>query len=71
MDDVIIYSMRMTGLIDDSLVPIQGPPRVELMPPSISFTTFLLDDIRQIKNYVGGVCKVHHMVATLIFILPD
>ena len=70
--DVVSYSLRMTGWIDDSQLPIRGPPGVERMPPALSSAKFLLEDIKQIKDYVGGVCKlVHHMLAALVFILPD
>ena len=63
----------MTEWIDDRQLPIRGPriPAVKHMPPALSSAMFPLDDIRQIKNFVGGLCKVHHMLVALIFILTD
>lgn len=54
--DVMTSSLRTTGWIDDSQLPIRGPPGVEYMPIGHSSATFQLEDIRQIKNAVGGVC---------------
>lgn len=65
MVDVISYSLRMTGWIDDSRLPIRGPPGIEHMPPALSSATFLLEDIRQIKNSVGGT--VNDVITAVIF----
>jgi hypothetical protein len=67
MVDVISSSLRAIGWIDDSQLPIRGPPGVEHMPTALSSATFLLEDIRQIKNSVGGVCD-RHMLTALIHI---
>ena len=65
--DVIISSLRATGWIDDSQLPIRGPPGVEHMPTDFSSATFHLEDVKQIKNSVGGVGD-RHMPTTLIHI---
>lgn len=58
--DVISSSLRTFGWIDDSQLPIRGPPGVEHMPIAHSSVTFQLEDIRQIKNAVRGVCDYDH-----------
>jgi len=55
--DVISTSLRTIGWIGDSQLPIRGPPGVEHMPIVYSSAMFQLEDIRQIKNDVGGVCE--------------
>ena len=67
--DVIISLLRTTRWINDSQLPIRGPPGVEHMPPTLSSATIQLEDIRQIKNNLGGVCDHSHMLAVLIHIV--
>jgi hypothetical protein len=69
MVDVISSSLRATGWMDDSQLPIRGPPGVEYIPTALSSATFHLEDIKQIKNSVGGVCDHSHMLAALIHIV--
>lgn len=63
--DVISTSLRTIGWIDDSQLPIRGPPGVEHMPIAHSSATFQLEDIRQIKNAVGGT--VNDVMTGIIF----
>jgi len=69
--DVISSSLSMTGWISDSQMPIRGSPGVKNMPVALSSATFLLDDIKQIKNSVGGVCDPHILSNTNSYCLVD
>lgn len=63
--DVISSSFRTTGWIEDSQLPIRGPPGVEYMPLAHSSATFQLEDIRQIKNAIGGT--VNDVMTGIVF----
>lgn len=63
--DVISSSLRTMGWIEDSQLPIRGPPGVEYMPMAHSSATFQLEDIRKIKNAVGGT--VNDVMTGIIF----
>nr|ADE77834.1 unknown [Picea sitchensis] len=63
--DVISSLLRMTGWIGDSQMPIRGPPGVKTMPVALSSATFLLEDLKQIKNSVGGT--VNDVITGIIF----
>ena len=67
--DVISPLLTTRGWIEDIQLPIRGPPGVEYIPISLSSATFHLEDIKQIKNSVGGVyyCS-HHILAALIHV---
>lgn len=69
--DVISCLLRTTGWIDDSKLPIRGPPEVQYMPIAFSSTTFNLEDIKQIKNSIGGtlddVATVNDVATGIIF----
>jgi hypothetical protein len=60
--DVISCILRMIGWIDDSQLPIRGPSGVEDMPVALHSATFPLEDIKQIKNSVGGVCEIGSVI---------
>lgn len=63
--DVIISSLRMTGSINDSQLPIRGPPGVECMPVALSSALFQLEDIKKIKESIGGT--VNDVITGIIF----
>lgn len=63
--DVISSLLRTTGWIDDSPLPIRGPPGVEHMPTALSSATIHLEDIRQIKDNLGGT--VNDVITGVIF----
>lgn len=63
--DVISSSLRMTGSIDDSKMPIRGPPGVEYMPVALSSASFQLEDIKEIKKSIGGT--VNDVITGIIF----
>lgn len=65
MVDMISSSLRMTGLIDDSQLPIRGPPGVEYMTVGLSSVTFQLEDIKEIKKAIGGT--VNDVITGIIF----
>lgn len=54
LDDLIASFLRLTWM-KDSRFPIRGPPGVEMLPKVMASATFPLQDVRKIKNYVGGV----------------
>ena len=51
----LISSLLRLNWMDDSNLPIRGPPGVEWMPKVMSSATFSMGDIQPIKNSVGGV----------------
>eukprot|EP00253_Pinus_taeda_P021885 PITA_21885 len=63
--DVIGSSLRMTGWIDDSQMPIRGPHEVENKPVALSSASFLLEDLKQIKNSIGGT--VNDVITGIVF----
>lgn len=63
--DAISSSLRTMGWLDDSQLPIRGLPGVEHMPMAHSSATFQLEDIKQIKNAVGGT--VNDVMIGIIF----
>lgn len=63
--DVIGSSLRMTGWIDDSQMPIRGPPEVENKSVALSSASFLLEDLKQIKNSIGGT--VNDVITGIVF----
>ena len=60
--DVMISALRTIGWLDDSQLPIRGPPGVEYMPVALSSYTLPLEDIKKIKNSIGGVCDQYYML---------
>lgn len=64
--DVISSVLRAIGRIDDSKLPIRGPRGVEKMPVALVSATFPLEDIKQIKNSVGGT--VNDVITGIIFL---
>lgn len=63
--DVISSALRMTGSINDSKLPIRGPPGVEYMPLALSSALFQLEDIKEIKKSIGGT--VNDVITGIIF----
>ena len=51
----LISSLLRLNWMDDSNLPIRGPPGVEWRPKVMSSATFRMEDIQPIKNSVGGV----------------
>ncbi|KAH9310884.1 hypothetical protein KI387_025919, partial [Taxus chinensis] len=51
--------------VEDSRFPIRGHPRVEMLPKVIASNKFILHDIREIKNHVGGT--VNDVVMGVVF----
>eukprot|EP01018_Ginkgo_biloba_P023750 Gb_05377 [translate_table: standard] len=61
-----VYSLLRSTWIDDAKLPLRGPPGVvEFLPKVLSFTTFQIDDIRHIKNSIGGT--VNDVITGVIF----
>eukprot|EP01018_Ginkgo_biloba_P023748 Gb_05378 [translate_table: standard] len=61
-----VYSLLRSTWIDDTKLPLRGPPGVvEFLPKVLSFTTFQIDDIRHIKNSIGGT--VNDVITGVIF----
>lgn len=54
LSDFIRSMLRMMWM-NDSKLPIRGPPGVEMLPKVMSHVTFPMQDIRKIKNSIGGV----------------
>jgi hypothetical protein len=52
--DLISNFLRVIW-IEDSKLPIRGPPGVEWIPKVMSSATFTMEDVQHIKNSVGGV----------------
>eukprot|EP00253_Pinus_taeda_P026266 PITA_26266 len=63
--DVTTSLLRTTGWMADSQLPIRGPPEVQFMPVALSSITLNLEDIRQIKNSMGGT--VNDVATGIIF----
>ncbi|KAH9305077.1 hypothetical protein KI387_009481, partial [Taxus chinensis] len=63
--DALIGSFLRVKWIEDSRFPIRGPPGIELLPKVMASTTFMLHDIRQIKNRVGG--SVNDVIMGIVF----
>ena len=53
--DFIGSFLRMMWM-EDSKIPIRGPPGVEMLPKVMNHVTFPMEDIKMIKNSIGGVC---------------
>jgi hypothetical protein len=51
--------------MEDSELPIRGPPGVEWMPKVMSSATFTMEDIQHIKNSVGGT--VNDVIIGVVF----
>ncbi|GLJ51800.1 hypothetical protein SUGI_1100500 [Cryptomeria japonica] len=64
VSDLISSFLRVIWM-DDSKLPIRGPPGVEMLPKIMSSTTFLMEDVKKIKNYVGGT--VNDVLMGVIF----
>eukprot|EP01018_Ginkgo_biloba_P010241 Gb_13459 [translate_table: standard] len=61
-----ISSLLRSKWIDDTKLAFRGPDyRVEFLPKVFSTTTFNLDDIREIKNSIGGT--VNDVITGVIF----
>eukprot|EP01018_Ginkgo_biloba_P011023 Gb_40539 [translate_table: standard] len=60
--DFMGCSLRMMKWIDDSKLPIRGPPGVEYLPLGLASATFQIDDIRQIKD-----STVNDVITGIIF----
>ncbi|KAH9289874.1 hypothetical protein KI387_033991, partial [Taxus chinensis] len=54
ISDFVISLLRMRWM-EDSKMPTRGPPGIEMLPKVMSSVTFPLEEIRTIKNSVGGV----------------
>lgn len=63
--DVISSYLTMEGWIDDSQLPIRRPAGVEDMAGDLSSATFRLEDIKRIKESVGGT--VNDVITGIIF----
>ncbi|KAH9289912.1 hypothetical protein KI387_034029, partial [Taxus chinensis] len=64
VSDFVISMLRMRW-IKDSKIPIRGPPGIEMLPKVMSSITFPMEEIRKIKNSVGGT--VNDVVMGVIF----
>ncbi|KAH9312487.1 hypothetical protein KI387_027522 [Taxus chinensis] len=64
VSDFIVSLLRM-GWMEDSKTPIRGPPGVELLPKVMSSVIFPIEEIRKIKDSVGGT--VNDVVMGIIF----
>ncbi|GLJ31029.1 hypothetical protein SUGI_0620780 [Cryptomeria japonica] len=62
--DLIGSLLRMTWM-DDSKLPIRGPPGVEMLPKVMAHVIFPMDDVKNIKNSIGGT--VNDVVMGVIF----
>ncbi|GLJ40922.1 hypothetical protein SUGI_0846570 [Cryptomeria japonica] len=77
LHDLIVSFLRLTWM-EDSRFLIRGPPGVEMLPKVMASATFPLQDVRKIKNYVGG--SVNDVIMGVVFcgfrrycdmVLPD
>ncbi|XP_059068925.1 wax ester synthase/diacylglycerol acyltransferase 11-like [Cryptomeria japonica] len=64
VSDLISNFLRVI-LMDDSKLPFRGPPGVEMLPKGISSVTFLMEDVKKIKNSIGAT--VNDVVMGVIF----
>ncbi|XP_057832443.2 wax ester synthase/diacylglycerol acyltransferase 11 [Cryptomeria japonica] len=64
VSDLITNFLRII-LMEDSKLPFRGPPGVEMLPKVMSSVTFLMEDVKKIKNSVGGT--VNDVVMGVIF----
>ncbi|XP_057865562.2 wax ester synthase/diacylglycerol acyltransferase 11 isoform X2 [Cryptomeria japonica] len=74
----LIASFLLLTWMEDSRFPIRGPPGVEMLPKVMASANFLLQDVRKIKNFVGG--SVNDVILGVVFcgfrrycemVLPD
>ncbi|GLJ31640.1 hypothetical protein SUGI_0635620 [Cryptomeria japonica] len=65
MLDVIHCLLRVMGWMEDSKLPMRGPPGVEFLPISVSHIDFSLRDLKQIRNRIGGT--VNDVISGIIF----
>ncbi|KAH9308087.1 hypothetical protein KI387_035998 [Taxus chinensis] len=65
MVDVMDCLLRMMGWMEDSKLPIRGPPGVENLPVAISSVEFPMVDIKQIRTCMGAT--VNEVLTGIIF----
>ncbi|GLJ31031.1 hypothetical protein SUGI_0620820 [Cryptomeria japonica] len=64
LSDLIGSFLRMTWM-DDSKLPIRGPPGVEMLPKVMTHDIFPMEDITKIKKSIGGT--VNDVIMGVIF----
>ncbi|XP_059065598.1 wax ester synthase/diacylglycerol acyltransferase 11-like [Cryptomeria japonica] len=64
VSDFISSLLRMMCM-NDSKIPIRGPPGVEMLPKVMTHVTFPIEDIRKIKTSIGGT--VNDVIMGVIF----
>ncbi|GLJ06339.1 hypothetical protein SUGI_0036720 [Cryptomeria japonica] len=64
VSDLISTSLRMMYM-NDSKIPIRGPPGVEMLPKVMSHVTFPMEDFTKIKTSIGGT--VNDVIMGVIF----
>ncbi|GLJ31036.1 hypothetical protein SUGI_0620900 [Cryptomeria japonica] len=61
----VIGSLLRINWVDDSKLAIRGPPGVEMLPKVMTHLIFPMEDVRKIKNSIGGT--VNDVIMGVIF----